>query len=303
MRGELGLIREMLDAGATFNAYFRIRGSDKYSTPLQTAAYRLDRLDVVKLLLQAGADVNTPARGKYGATALQAACNAVATLPQQHQRKLEMIQLLFRYGANANAAPARSGGCTALQAAARSGDLTIAKLLLFRHPMADVNAPPSQMLVSFGNALDEAAGHGRLDMVQLLLSCNALSHHWGETGYDGAIHAAELMGHVAIADSIRQHVGDANRSDTRNPYLSQPARDSGEYGDERALNEESALDDSGDEVNSIASSDISVQDSSDAASDHFDDNSTRQLARNEPPLAEARAENAWEDRRTFFAHA
>lgn len=297
MGGELGLIREMLGAGVTFDAYFKVEGSGRYNTPLQTAvgAYRLD---VVELLLQAGVDVNKPARGESGKTALQAACDAPARSSKQHQKKLDIIQLLLNYGANVNAAPARRCGLTALQAAAGLGDLTIAKLLLFRYPMADVNAPPSQMLLSFGNALDEAAGYGRLDMVKLLLNCNALSHYWGETGYDGAIHAAEVMGHLAVADSIRQHIEDANESDTRNPYLSQPARDSREYGYERALNEDSASDDSGDEVDSVASSDTSVQDSSNAASDLIVDNSTRPPDLNEPPLAAARTESPWEDRRT-----
>lgn len=235
MGGEIGLVREMLEANVDINAY--TRGIERKTT-LQMAAWKL-RTDVVELLLQAGADVNAPARGFYGYTALQAACNAEITSLDQQRLKLRTTKLLIDYGADVNAAPARTWGRTALQAAAKWGDLAIAKLLLFRHPMADINAPKCQRGIYVkdeykhppgGTALDFAAEFGRIDMVKLLLSCNALSHRWGETGYDGAIHLAEERGHLAVAEVIRQHAEDADRSDTRNPYLLQPPRDWREYG-------------------------------------------------------------------------
>ncbi|KAK2599652.1 hypothetical protein N8I77_011387 [Diaporthe amygdali] len=228
MNGEIGLVRKMLEAGVDLNAYHRLY----HKTALQLAAQKL-RTDVVELLLQEGADVNAPARGDFGRTALQSACGAEPTSLDQQQLKLRTVQILLDYGADVNAAPARTWGMTALQETARGGDIAIAKLLLSRHPMADVNAPQCQRVPDeddSGNALEFAAQNGRIDMVKLLLSYNALSYHRGETGYDGAILVAEEEGHVAVADLIRQHTEDADRSDTRNPYLSQPPRDWREYG-------------------------------------------------------------------------
>ncbi|KAJ0109947.1 hypothetical protein J7T55_014749 [Diaporthe amygdali] len=232
MNGEIGLVRKMLEAGVDLNAYDRRH----HKTALQLAAEKL-RTDVVELLLQEGADVNAPARGEFGRTALQGACGAEPTSLDQQQLKLRTVQILLDHGADVNAAPARTWGMTALQETARWGDIAIAKLLLSRHPMADVNAPQGQRVPdeddwaqSAGNALEFAAQFGRIDMVKLLLSYNALSYRRGETGYDGAILLAEEEGHLAVADLIRQHTKDADRSDTRNPYLSQPPRDWREYG-------------------------------------------------------------------------
>ncbi|KAL1869151.1 hypothetical protein Daus18300_005688 [Diaporthe australafricana] len=329
MAGGIELVREMLEAGALVNAYTGRAYPGIKMTALQIAAKKC-RADVVELLLEAGADINAPGRGLHGRTALQATCEAmehfyfepVRATPFEGQRQqLRMIALLLDHGADVNAAPARSGGSTALQAAARLGDLAIAKLLLFRHPMADVNAPPCQQedpnyaglrMTRHGAALDLAAGNGRIDMVKLLLNCNALSHRRGETGYDGAIYEAEEQGHLAIADLIRQHARDAVMSDTENPYLSQPARDWREYG-ELGPDEESeysawdtnlidwgdseAETDSDDETDLVTSSDINPQDPSDAAHDLDIQNSAQALAHDESPcMAAAHDNNIWEDR-------
>lgn len=122
-----------------------------------------------------------------------------------------------------------------MQGAAGSGDLAAAKLLLVHDPIADVNAPPcayvrcSRIGVRFeetkaGNALDCASMYGRIDMVKLLLSYNALSHYRGETVYEGSIECARMDRHFAVANLIIQHCEDARRSGT-SPDLSQPWKD------------------------------------------------------------------------------
>lgn len=264
MGGRIGLCREMLDAGASPNLYARYNRPRMLKTPLQVAA-RNCRMDVVELLLEAGSDVNAPAKGSSGFTALQASCRFRIDSLEDQQRKLRVICTLLSHGADVNAAPARVGGRTALQEAAVSGDLTVAKLLLFNNPMADVNAPPCESWISdaedqdvgyeepnLGTALDLAAGRGRLDMVKLLLNCNGLSHHWGNTGYDGAIQVARNTGYLAVADLIRQHAEDANRSGT-SPDLSQPSRHWYEYGYESGLYE--ALEFSEDDESILSSND------------------------------------------------
>ncbi|KAH8769132.1 ankyrin repeat-containing domain protein [Diaporthe sp. PMI_573] len=228
----------MLEAGADPNAYTRydrtsFKGLQRRRTPLQASAWRCST-EIIELLLLAGSDVNAPAKGYNGFTALQASCRNRTYSSQDRQRKLKAIRLLLAHGADVNAAPARKKGKTALQEAAETGDLAVAELLLFHNPMADVNAPPYTQAFSIaadderrlklprlGTALDCAARKGRIDMVKLLLNCNALSHYRGKTGYDGAVQEARSRGHLAVADLICQHAEDARRSDT-SPRLSQP---------------------------------------------------------------------------------
>lgn len=248
--GGIGLVREMLTAGASPNAYSRRYPFDRH-TPLQVAAYNL-RADIVELLLEEGADVNAPPKSRFcPGTALQAVCWASTdfTETSAHGQKLKIIQLLLAWGADVNAAPRRRSGHTALQATAARGDLAAAKLLLLHNPMADVNAPPCQghftsagrIPLEFGTPLDLAAEYGRLDMVKLLLSCNALSHRRGEDGYDGAIFLAEQKGYLAVADLIREHANLDQRLPRHlsNPYLSEPPRHWSEYGYKRDLDEDS----------------------------------------------------------------
>lgn len=250
--GGIGLVREMLTAGASPNAYTRHCPFRSQHSPLQAAAYNL-RVDIVELLLEEGADVNAPPKGEFWpGTALQAVCRPLRRTSlsgtSAHGDKLKIIQLLLAWGADVNAAPMRKNGQTALQATAAEGDLAAAKLLLLHNPMADVNAPPCQgkktvldgsIPLELGTPLDLAAKNGRLDMVKLLLSCNALSHRRGEDGYDGAIFLAEQEGHLAVADLIREHAKDDQRWQLGNPYLSEPPRHWSEYGYKRDLDEDS----------------------------------------------------------------
>lgn len=102
--GRIKLCREMLRAGADPNAYTRYNRSLRLMTPLQMAAKRGD-IDVVELLLLEGAEVNSPAKGRYGSTALQASCLYRPYSSEGQERKLRKIRLLLEHGADLNAAP------------------------------------------------------------------------------------------------------------------------------------------------------------------------------------------------------
>ncbi|KAF4309057.1 hypothetical protein GTA08_BOTSDO02878 [Botryosphaeria dothidea] len=119
-------------------------------------------LDAVKMLLAHGADVNIPASGDFGRTALQAALERQAL-------KMPLVERLLDLGADVNAPPAGSRGVTALQAAAISGFVAPAVKLI--ELGADVNAPGAAQ--EGRTALEGAAEHGRLDMVRLLLDAGA----------------------------------------------------------------------------------------------------------------------------------
>lgn len=224
--GGIGLVQEMLDRGADKNSHSAqnlLFGGRL--TPLQAAAAVCNE-EVVLLLLREGADVNAPAKGRPGTTALQAICSFNVNSQDEQERKTRIVQTLIAHDANVNAGLADQIGATALQHAAADGDLPLAVLLL-RHG-ADVNAPPFKKMKC--NALDRAAGTGRLDMVKLLLNANALSHLRGMTGYDGAIKRAEKHKHFVVADLIRQHAAEtASNEELINPYLQQPPRDWREY--------------------------------------------------------------------------
>lgn len=327
--GGLGLCEKMLKAGADPNAYARYNRIRWAETPLQAAAWKCS-LDVVELLIKAGSDVNAPAKGQDGLTALQASCTHLPDTLEDRDRQLRITHLLLAHGADINAAPGFGKGRTALQGAAESGNLAAAKLLLFHRPMADVNAPPCAQSWSqiandnlqdnlqcekweIGTALDLAARHGRLDMVKLLLNCNALSHCRGETGYDGAIKEARYRGNLAVADLILQHAEDARRSGTT-PYLPKSQRTWREYNyqwdpDENSQysedKEESATSSDIDDLdapedvwerNAIGclSSDIHEDDDSSAAAhDHDAHDLAYSLAHGDFQVALANDTNAW----------
>ena len=124
-------------------------GPDFDPPPMILAAKR-GHLEVVQLLLEAGADQN--AAGKNRATALLAAAQSGHS---------EVVQLLLQAGADKNAAT--QGGETALMAASESDHLAVVQLLL--EAGADRNAA-----VRYGaTILMAAAEKGRLEVVQVLL--------------------------------------------------------------------------------------------------------------------------------------
>lgn len=223
MGGGEELVLEMLAAGADINAvHSRKTHLHDLKNALHNAAARCDP-GMVSLLIENGANVNEPARGiERGHTALQAACYAhqfSLHLPNL-RKQLDTIRILLENGSEVNAPPIHCGG-TALGEAAAAGKLEVAMLLLAHG--ADVNAPVGRFARP-ENALDEAARHGRMDMVKLLLNANALSGDRGDTGYDGAIRLAEIYEHLAIADMIRQHMLDDEERGISNPCLEDPPR-------------------------------------------------------------------------------
>jgi len=55
------------------------------------------------------------------------------------------------------------------------------------------------------SALEGAAEHGRLDMVQYLLNCGAGAKDPSETRYSSAAELAEKEGHYIIAKLLREY--------------------------------------------------------------------------------------------------
>jgi ankyrin repeat protein len=148
-RGYEQVVKLLLDKGADVNAQGR-----PYGNALQAASARGHK-QVVKLLLDKGADVNTQGR-PYG-NALCAASN--------HGHK-QVVKLLLDKGADVNT----QGGAysNALQAASDGGHEQVVKLLLDKG--ADVNAQGGV----YSNALQAASERGHEQVVKLLCEARRL---------------------------------------------------------------------------------------------------------------------------------
>lgn len=192
------MIHLALEAGINVNQITETFPSFSPETPLQLAA-GLGNLELVKLFLNYGADINAPPAYGHGRTALQAA----ASCPVLH---IELIQFLINKEADIHAPAGVVGGVTALQGAAIRGHIKIATMLLERG--VDINARAA--LEEGRTAVEGAAECGRLDMVQLLLNAGATGDVVRKTGFKKAIEYAEKNRHFAVAQLLRDHEAKQN---------------------------------------------------------------------------------------------
>ena len=135
-------------------------------------AVRDDNLEIIKLLIDSGADVN------IGSTRLKFAPLHIAA----RRGDAEMVDLLIANGAEVNL-PDHEGG-SALHFAVRAGENEIAELLIAHG--AEVNVKDSEDYTPLHNA----AWNGHLDTVELLVSNGAdinLTTYDGHTAYSCAI--------------------------------------------------------------------------------------------------------------------
>lgn len=206
------LVQEMLDADADPNGCSYDTNAFKGRTPLQAAA-GIGDYALVCMLMDRGADLNGPAFGDYGQTALQAICAWDPVRQEERLRKDKIMTVFLEKGADVNATNSR--GHTALFYAAQLGDLSSAFRLLKYG--AKVNMATSRNDFNWtGTALDTAACYGRLDMVGFLLNANALSSTADSDGkdYDGAIRLAREHGHFVVSELICKYSVDRRRWDT-----------------------------------------------------------------------------------------
>ena len=167
------IIKELLKAGLDPNT----QDGYNFKQPLQYAAER-GNIELVQILLVAGADINAAAADNYGRTALQTAAE---------QGNIELVHILLAAGADVNAAAADIWGRTALQAAAGKGNIELVHVLLAAG--ADVNGAAAD---NYGRtALQAAAGQGNIELVHVLLAAGAdvnaaAADEWGLTALQAA---------------------------------------------------------------------------------------------------------------------
>lgn len=192
--GHLEVVQLLVEKGAKINTTIYYSGR----TAFQAAASG-GNMGVIRFLLEKGARINARPAIDYGRTALQAAAG---------KGHLEAVLFLLERGSDINAPGATGKGRTALQAAAEGGHLELVKLLLEKG--ANINAPPAK---SYGRtALQAAAGAGHLEAVQLLLekgaNVNTTITQYGRT----ALQATAEHGHLDIVKLLL-----ANRADINQP--------------------------------------------------------------------------------------
>jgi ankyrin repeat protein len=201
--GDIELVRMLLDAGADVNAPPTGSDGQDGDTALQAAA-KNGSVELIEILLDAGADINAPPPQEWGRTALQAAAM---------NGNIELVQILLDASADINAPPAEEWGYTVLQAAAKTGNIELVQILL--DAGADINAPTSQERGR--TALQAAAEKGNIELVEILLNAGAEvnappSQEYGVT----AIQAAVIRGHIRIAQLLLNAGADVNAAPAGN---------------------------------------------------------------------------------------
>ncbi|KAF7365665.1 HET-domain-containing protein [Mycena venus] len=182
--GQLEIVRLLLQNGADIN----MDGED--GAALQVAS-KEGHVAIVRLLLENRADIN--AKGENG-TALQLASQG---------GHISIVQLLLKKGADINA----DGHLTALQAASEAGHLEIVCLLLEKG--AHANAPSRR----YGTALQLASGKSHIDIVRLLLEKGADVN--AEGGNSTALQLASYHGHIETVRLLLERGADVNAREGR----------------------------------------------------------------------------------------
>jgi ankyrin repeat protein len=196
VRGSTADVRAMLKDTALANASLATRDEmtrTRRLTALQLAATR-GHLDIVKALVDAGADVNARSEGGTALT------HAAEWTPAE--RKEEVVALLLRAGADLKATD--SGTWTAVHRAARSGSTGAVRALVAAG--ADIN---SVAMTDGDTPLTIAAIHGHSALVADLIKAGANVNIQNLNKRTALMHAA-ASGDVASVRALIQAGADVN---------------------------------------------------------------------------------------------
>ncbi|KAJ5761102.1 hypothetical protein N7520_008258 [Penicillium odoratum] len=173
------------------------RGHNSLNGAALIVAAEKGHLQVVKILLQAKADLNARSEDLFGLTALQAAFKG----------HIDVVNTLIQAKADVNAEPGEILGRTALQAAAEWGHIDVVNTLI--QAKADVNAESGEILGR--TALQAAAEWGHIDVVNTLIQAKAdVNAESGEILGRTALQAAAEWGHIDVVNTLIQANADVN---------------------------------------------------------------------------------------------
>ncbi|KAF8543317.1 ankyrin repeat-containing domain protein [Trichophaea hybrida] len=198
-QGKIELVQILIDAGADANAPTDYNESTTLQTTMErnnikpvqilldAAATEQGSVELVRILLDAGADVNAPASEYYGRTALQ----AVMALSSP-----KLAQILLDAGADVNAPAPLRKRITALQFLAiwalLSGFLRMVRMSMLHQ----LQSMAGQLLMELQNMVDWT----------WLLNAGAIdTENLGNMRYANAVKLATINGHHTIAKLLRDY--------------------------------------------------------------------------------------------------
>ena len=211
----IGLVKILLKAGSDVNATCRMREETALETAVRFVAKSgPERLEIVQVLLAAGADVNPPKGNRLLQSAIfngdeELACILldkgadVNSFPKGREGRspvqdaaergnLSFVKLLLKSGANINASPSYYHGRTAIQAASSAFSPTMELIDFLLDTGAEMNAPPA--FYGGVTALQGAAIRGHMKIALKFL----------EAGADVNAAAATVNGRTAL-DGAAEH--------------------------------------------------------------------------------------------------
>ena len=208
-------------------------------------------LEIVKLLLENGADVNAQHLGCYPLDnasenrhykVVKFLLENGATLSDIEVTKgdLETVKLLLKTKADVNAQDRHN--CTALHYASKNGHLEAVKLLLENGANPNIQAnpyeqdfPDDEFGDKIGTALILASQEGHLEIVKLLLE-NGADVNAKEEGEDlTALHFASQEGHLKIVKLLLENGADVNAQGKNDKTALYYARKEDHFGVENHL--------------------------------------------------------------------
>jgi ankyrin repeat protein len=227
LASSIGMVEKLLAAGANPN----LAGANGES-PLMEAS-RSGRLEIVKALLEHGAEVNARENVR-GQTALMWAVS---------QKHVDVVQMLLEHGADVHARTRSNpqlfytgepsgagrnaadwqmrtidrGGSTSLMFAARQGDVASARVLLA------AGARPNDVAPDGTSALVLASYSGHGDVAALLLSKDA-NPNLPDAGYT-ALHTAVLRGDLELVRTLLKYGANPNARITQGTAITREGED------------------------------------------------------------------------------
>ncbi|MBA3954883.1 ankyrin repeat domain-containing protein [Candidatus Dependentiae bacterium] len=183
--GHKEVVKLLLEKGADIDTE-----DENNHTPLHSAAYA-GYAEVVKLLLQKGASINTRVEGNEDEDEEEEGYTALHLAAENGHK--EVVELLLKSGADINAKDEEDN--TALHVAAQCGHKEVVELLL--KSGADINAKDEED----NTALHVAAQCGHKEVVELLLKSGADINAKDEEDYT-ALHVAAENDYKGIAEML-----------------------------------------------------------------------------------------------------
>ena len=209
--GNTEIVRILLDVGADVNA----AGSEFYGkTALQaamlsetTGASKL--IELVRMLLEAGADPNVPTQLQNHATFEKNSPYGTVLQIAVSKGNIKLVRLLLDFGAKINDYPRGSPERSPIQTAAEAGDADLVALLL--EEGADVNMAAGEY---YGRTAIQAACSAErptMKLIEILVQAGANIH--APAVFKGgltALQGAAVRGHMGIALKLLELGADVN---------------------------------------------------------------------------------------------